>query len=61
MTNDGDARVINAELWEPPRGMERRQCPHCRYFFAAPIGSELAARCPDCAALGTRPPAASVG
>ncbi len=54
---EADARAINAEPWEPPPGMERRHCPHCRYFFAAASGSELAARCPDCMALGTRPPA----
>ena len=37
MTNDADARTINAEPWEPPRGMERRQCPVL----------PLLLRCPD--------------
>ena len=31
-----DARAINAQPWEPPPGMVKRQCPECRYFFAAP-------------------------
>ena len=33
---EADARAINAQPWEPPPGMIKRQCPHCRYFFAAP-------------------------
>jgi hypothetical protein len=48
---EADARAINAQPWEPPPGMVKRQCPHCRYFFAAP---EAVLRCPDCAAAGTR-------
>ena len=32
---EADARAINAQPWEPPPGMVKRQCPHCRYFFAA--------------------------
>ena len=37
--------------------MVKRQCPECRYFFAAPFTSEdgKALPCPDCAAEGTRP------
>ena len=31
-----DARATNAQPWEPPTGMLKRQCPECRYFFAAP-------------------------
>jgi hypothetical protein len=52
---EADARAINAQPWEPPPGMVKRQCPHCRYFFAArSIESEAVLRCPDCAAAGTR-------
>ena len=48
------ARAVNAEAWEPPPGMVRRQCPHCRYFFASPPDAEEL-RCPDCASFGSRP------
>ena len=52
---EADARAINAQPWEPPPGMVKRQCPHCRYFFAAPsIEPEAVLLCPDCAAAGTR-------
>jgi hypothetical protein len=40
------ARAVNAEPWEPPPGMIKRQCPECRYFFAAATETGL---CPDCA------------
>jgi hypothetical protein len=47
------SRTINAEPWEPPPGMVKRQCPDCRYYFAAPV--PLAALlCPDCAAEGAK-------
>ena len=47
------AREANAEPWEPPPGLEKRQCRECRYFFAAdPARDEP--RCPDCADRGTR-------
>ncbi len=29
------ALAIDAQPWEPPPGMVKRQCPRCRYFFAA--------------------------
>jgi hypothetical protein len=32
---EADARAVNAQPWEPPPGMVKRQCPYCRYFFAA--------------------------
>ena len=52
---EADARAINAEPWDPPPGMVKRECPHCRYFFAAlSIEPEAVLRCPDCAAAGTR-------
>jgi hypothetical protein len=52
---EADARAINAQPWEPPPGMVKRQCSHCRYFFAAPsIEPEAVLRCPDCAAAGAR-------
>jgi hypothetical protein len=31
------ARAINAQAWEPPPGMVKRQCPECRYWFAVPV------------------------
>jgi hypothetical protein len=44
---EAEVRAINAEPWEPLPGMVKRQCPMCRYFFAAPTSSnEL--RCPEC-------------
>jgi hypothetical protein len=47
------ARAVNAEPWEPMPGMVKRQCPKCRYFFAAsPDATEP--RCPDCVGLGQR-------
>ena len=51
---EADARAINAQPWEPPPGMVKRQCPYCRYFFAAPSIAEAELLCPDCAAAGTR-------
>ena len=36
---EATARAINAEPWEPMAGMVKRQCPQCRYFFAAPVDS----------------------
>jgi hypothetical protein len=44
---EATARAVNAEPWEPPPGMVKRQCDWCRYFFAAPADSP-APRCPDC-------------
>jgi hypothetical protein len=41
------ARAINAEPWEPMPGMVKRQCPGCRYWFAARPAS-LEPRCLDC-------------
>jgi hypothetical protein len=52
---EATARAINAEPWEPPAGMVKRQCPQCRYFFASPVDS-AERRCADCAALGTGRP-----
>jgi len=42
------ARAVNAEPWEPLPGMVKRQCPECRYFFAAPAASAVPL-CPACA------------
>ena len=40
---EATARAVNAEPWEPPPGMVKRQCPECRYFFAtAPLASAVA-------------------
>ena len=51
-----DARKLNAEPWEPPPGMVKKQCSWCRYYFAVPVDeAEVTSRCPDCAGLGTRP------
>jgi len=49
-SDDASARAINAQAWEPPPGMVKRQC---RYWFAAsPHSSEEC--CPDCASIGQR-------
>ena len=32
---EASARAVNAEPWEPLRGMVKQQCPWCRYWFAA--------------------------
>jgi hypothetical protein len=50
---EAEARSVNAQPWEPPPGMVKRQCPKCRYWFAAPEGSGER-RCPDCAKFGQR-------
>ena len=54
MDEEADARTINAQPWEPSPGMVKRQCPNCRYFFAAPVKPEDVLLCPDCAAAGTK-------
>jgi hypothetical protein len=41
------ARAVNAEPWEPLPGMVKRQCPRCRYWFAA-LADATEPRCPDC-------------
>jgi hypothetical protein len=46
MSDEAQARATNAQPWEPPPGMIKRQCPKCRYFFAAATETGL---CPDCA------------
>jgi hypothetical protein len=46
MDAEAQARATNAEPWEPPPGMMKRQCSECRYFFAAVATTGL---CPDCA------------
>jgi len=33
------ARFLNLEDWDPLPGMIKRQCPSCRYLFAAPTAS----------------------
>jgi len=51
--DDASARAINAQAWEPPLGMVKRQCPQCHYWFAAsPHSNEEC--CPDCASIGQR-------
>lgn len=54
MDEEAEARATNAQPWEPLPGMVKRQCPGCRYFFAAPAASGPVSLCPDCATLGTR-------
>jgi hypothetical protein len=39
--------AANAEPWEPLPGMVKRQCPRCRYFFAAPEDADEL-HCVDC-------------
>ena len=49
--DDASARAINAQEWEPPPGMVNRQCPQCRYWFAASAHSNQGS-CPDCTSIG---------
>ena len=51
--DEATTRAINAEPWEPMPGMVKRQCPDCRYWFAAPASS------PRTALLGLRGKAAA--
>jgi hypothetical protein len=46
--DEATTRAINAEPWKPMPGMVKRQCPECRYWFAAPANSQEP-RCQDCA------------
>ena len=36
---EASARAVNAEPWGPMPGMVKRQCPQCRYLFAAPVAA----------------------
>ena len=45
--NEATTRAINAKPWEPMPGMVKRQCPDCRYWFAAPVSRALEPRCQD--------------
>jgi hypothetical protein len=38
--NEATTRAINEQPWEPMPGMVKRQCPDCRYWFAAPASSQ---------------------
>jgi hypothetical protein len=41
--------------------MVKRQCPECRYFFAAlSTEPEAVLLCPDCAAAGTKSAATAI-
>jgi hypothetical protein len=52
---EAEARAINATDWQPLRGMMKKQCSQCRYWFAVPIAeAEVTSRCPDCVSLGSR-------
>ena len=35
--DEATSRAVNAEPWQPPPGMVKRQCSDCHYFFAAPL------------------------
>jgi hypothetical protein len=51
------ARAVNATDWTPLPGMVKRQCLRCRYWFAVKAeAAEMTATCPDCVAIGSRPP-----
>jgi hypothetical protein len=50
-----EARAVNATDWQPLRGMVKKPCSQCRYWFAVPVDeAEVTSRCPDCATLGSR-------
>jgi hypothetical protein len=46
--DEASTRAVNAEPWDPPPGMVKRQCPRCRYYFAAHPDIDEP-HCPDCA------------
>ena len=53
---EAEARAINATDWQPLRGMVKKQCSQCRYWFAVPMAeADATSRCPDCATFGSRP------
>ncbi len=55
-----EARAINAEPWDPPPGMIKRQCPRCGYFFASSVtAADAVVPCPDCVILGAKRTAAA--
>ena len=52
---EAEARLINAQPWEPPSGMVKKRCSQCFYFFAVPMAEiDATSRCPDCAGKGTK-------
>ena len=55
--DEASSRAVNAQPWDPPPGMVKRQCPWCRYYFAAPPDA-AEPLCPDCVAFGSRPASA---
>ena len=57
LRDEATARAVNAQPWDPPPGMVKRQCSWCRYYFAA-SSDAVEPRCPDCVALGSRPASA---
>ena len=40
--DEASSRAVNAQPWDPPPGMVKRQCPWCRYYFAATSGRRRA-------------------
>jgi hypothetical protein len=53
---EAEVRAINAQPWQPLPGMLKKRCSRCSFWFAVPITeADATSRCPDCAALGTRP------
>jgi hypothetical protein len=52
--NEASSLAVNAGPRDPPPGMVKRQCPWCRYPFAAPQGA-VDLRCLDCRRLSSRP------
>ena len=53
--DETSSRAVNAQPWDPPPGMLKRQCPECRYWFAAdPRTESAAARTAPASAAGPR-------
>ncbi len=52
---EAEARAINAQPWEPPPDMVKRECPECGYWFATPKTAPTKL-CLDCASIGTKGP-----
>jgi hypothetical protein len=49
---EAQARIINAQPWEPLPGMVKRRCSRCSYWFAT--RDPATERCPDCLATERR-------
>jgi hypothetical protein len=58
---EAQARVVNAQPWEPMPGMVKKRCSRCSYWLAVRVTeAEATPRCPDCLATDRRRLASAV-